>query len=312
MTNSNRRMCWTILAITVLTLIIGTWFLHHKQPTFLLLQPTKCPISSTSPTWTVPLEAMTSEDIFNYLHWTNSTSCQLAVDFGFWIYSGSGISAPDGHKAVCLDPDVGPVYNHCLVYSFGINNQWAFDQAMAEFGCQVYSFDPSMGVGNHNRSGKIHFYNIGLDGEDRVHPETNWQMKTATSIYRMLSPLHGETIIDVFKMDIEFSEWRVIPQMIRSGFLSRTVKQMAVEIHFSADDSLETFRQRVGILQKLESSLSSETGGFVRFSSRPNPWLRRPIPILNGKNNYIGYELAWYNSRYYKHNGHDEIELKIW
>ncbi|CAG2232362.1 unnamed protein product [Mytilus edulis] len=34
------------------------------------------------------------------------------------------------------------VQKPCLVYSFGINNQWSFDDAMANIGCDVFSFDP--------------------------------------------------------------------------------------------------------------------------------------------------------------------------
>jgi hypothetical protein len=118
-------------------------------------------------------------------------------------------------------------------------------------------------------------------------------MKTASSIYEMLG--HQPTLIDVLKMDIEFYEWDAIPQMLRSSFLADKVKQLAVEIHFNANDTLETFRRYAGILQDLESS----TGRFVRFSSRPNPWLKRPISILGGQEDYVGMELTWYNSRFY-------------
>ena len=245
---------------------------------------------------------MTAEDIFRYLHWTNSTSCLFAVDFGFWIWNGRGVAAPDGHKAVCLDKFIAPVYGQCLVYSFGINNQWSFDEAMEQFGCQVYSFDPSMGVKDHNRTKKIHFYNLGLSGTDGLNPSTGWSMKTASSIYEMLSNSHGSSaLIDVLKMDIEYSEWDAIPQMLRSGFLTEKVKQLAVEIHFNASDSLEKFQQRVRILKDLEATFSDSisNGNFVRFSSRANPWLLRPISILGGRKEYIGLELAWYNSRYY-------------
>ena len=166
---------------------------------------------------------------------------------------------------------------------------------MDKFGCQVYSFDPSIGVENHNRTKNIHFYNIGLSGMDGIN-SSGWKMKTASSIYKMLAKSHGSsTLIDVFKMDIEYSEWDAsIPQMLRTGFLAEKVKQLAVEIHFNASDTLDNFQRRVGILQDLEGN-----GNFIRFSSRPNPWLLRSISILGDRQEYIGLELAWYNSRYY-------------
>jgi hypothetical protein len=46
-------------------------------------------------------------------------------------------------------------------------------------------------------------------------------------------------------MDIEYSEWDAIPQMLRTGFLAEKVKQLAVEIHFNASDTLDNFQRRV-------------------------------------------------------------------
>jgi hypothetical protein len=160
-----------------------------------------------------------------------------------------------------------------------------------------------MGVSNHDRNQNIHFFNLGLSGKNEIHLTKGWNMKTASTIYQMLEHQHGATVlIDVLKMDIEFSEWEAIPQMLQSGFLADKVKQLAVEIHFNASDPLETFRKRVQILKNLEAtdSLSYQTPGkFVRFSSRPNPWLKRLLPTLDIKKGYIGFELAWYNLRYY-------------
>lgn len=256
-------------------------------------------VTAISELWSIA-QNMSAEEIFRYLHWTNSTSCLFAVDFGFFIRNGEGLAAPDGHKAICLDLPVSPVYNSCIVYSFGINNQWSFDKAMSDFRCKVYSFDPSMGEEDHDESQYIHFYNLGLAGKNGRHPSNGWKMETASSIYQKLLPYHGSVAIDIFKMDIEFSEWEVIPEMMKSGFLANHVKQLAVEIHFDPNDSLATFRNHVHILQKLESASPSDAGQFIRFSSRPNPWLKRELSILHGKEDYIGLELAWYNSRYFR------------
>ncbi|XP_037799900.1 uncharacterized protein LOC119594898 [Penaeus monodon] len=49
----------------------------------------------------------------------------------------------DGDKWVCTDEGVGPPSRGCLVYSFGINYEWSFDDAMAERGCKVYTLDPT-------------------------------------------------------------------------------------------------------------------------------------------------------------------------
>ncbi|KAI9553598.1 hypothetical protein GHT06_021519 [Daphnia sinensis] len=298
----NRKASLIVLAanfaVVVIVLVFHSHTSYHKEQLHL------CPSVHVGVTWINDIkatESMTAEEIYRYLHWTNSTSCQTAIDFGLRILKNDGVIAPDGYTAVCLDQSISPVFNNCLVYSFGIHNQWTFDEDMADFGCHVYSFDPSMNVGNHNRSERIHFYDIGLDGKNRLHPTTGWKMRTASSIYHMLTSQHGATtIIDVLKMDIEFSEWDAIPQMLQSGFLTDKVKQLAVEIHFNPDDPLEAFRHRVQILRNLEATSQNRgAGGFVRFSSRPNPWLKRPLKVLGGREDYTGLELAWYNSKYY-------------
>lgn len=252
------------------------------------------------------ISAAPAREIYDYLHWSNSQSCPSMVDFGFGVFDDGQIAAPDGHKAVCLTDGVAPVYSQCLVYSFGINHQWNFDLAMEKFGCQVYSFDPSMTINQRDPvRRRIRFYRLGLDGQNRLHPTKKWTMRTASSIYEKLSKRHGTRPIDVLKLDVEFAEWDAISQMIQSGFLQDLVKQLAVEIHFLANDTINVFRHRINILKKLEkTSLSSSgrIGRFVRFSSRPNPWLQRPIAILGGEKDYIGFELAWFNSRFVKNS----------
>ena len=296
---------WRFVSSIVLTVLLTLSFDKLVVVPILKNMETSCPSHHGQlpiDLLELPAEWMTGQEIYQYLRWTNGDSCKFKADFGFYVFPDGIHSAPDGQKSVCLDQNVGPVFGNCLVYSFGIGNMWSFDESMDDFGCEVYSFDPSMAIDDHDTSRRIYFYKWGLDGEDRIHPTEKWPMKTAPSIYEKLSELHGHRIIDVLKMDVEFAEWDAIPQMMKSRFLADKVKQLAVEIHFRPDDSLETYRHRIAILQDLESDcLSSDgrIGRFVRFTSRLNPWLRRPIDILNGREEYIGFEVTWYNSRFY-------------
>ena len=44
----------------------------------------------------------------------------------------------DGDKLLCLDSLFHDVINdNCLIYSFGIADDWTFEISMAELGCQV-------------------------------------------------------------------------------------------------------------------------------------------------------------------------------
>ncbi len=61
---------------------------------------------------------------------------------GQWLgYCG----ALDGHKYICLDKFYDDVQSgKCLIYSFGIANDWSFEEAMAQLGCTVRAFDPTI------------------------------------------------------------------------------------------------------------------------------------------------------------------------
>jgi len=49
----------------------------------------------------------------------------------------------DGAWYICLDEKVAPVKDACIVLSFGINEDYYFDQEMnSKYGCLVHSFDP--------------------------------------------------------------------------------------------------------------------------------------------------------------------------
>jgi hypothetical protein len=227
----NLALRLTLFVFTFVSLLVISFATYSpfRQQVMLRVPRLLHDLYSTAEAHRKPAEFMSAEDVFQYLHWSNCAACQVPVDFGFVMArSGNpgGVAHPDGQKLVCLDQYIAPVYNNCHVYSFGINNQWTFDEDMAQFGCHVYSFDPSMGANDHNRTSKIHFFNLGLAKENGQSPN-GWKMKTASSIYEMLADYHGSsTLIDVFKMDIEFYEWEVIPQMVQSGFLRDKVKQL--------------------------------------------------------------------------------------
>ena len=43
-----------------------------------------------------------------------------------------------------------------------IGDDFSFDEKMAEYGCTVSAFDPSMGKEDHNHSAGVMFYSLGL------------------------------------------------------------------------------------------------------------------------------------------------------
>ena len=181
--------------------------------------------------------------------------------------------------------------NKCTVYSFGINNEWSFDRAMVEYGCRVFAFDPSM----KNQSGPVEgitFFPIGLGHRDEKQSSSGWQLYTLRSIHQMMRAQYGVgAVIDYLKIDIEHSEWLVLPQILESGVLN-LVRQLAVEVHIKSDSTLDDQRQFAGILQQLERQ-----GGMVRFDSKYNLWSRAYFTEFDAWA-FMAYEIAWYNSRF--------------
>ena len=57
----------------------------------------------------------------------------------------------DGGWEICDDSKVRPAKD-CVVYSFGINYDFSFDDYVAKtYGCHVHSFDPRMDDETHKR-----------------------------------------------------------------------------------------------------------------------------------------------------------------
>ena len=180
---------------------------------------------------------MTADQVFEYLHWTNSLACQVAFDFGGKILRSGKLIGIDGQKTVCFDSQLPPTPSSCTIYSFGIANEWSFDKMFEAYGCQVYAFDPSMNKDDFDYTPNIHFYNLGIAHVDTDNSD-GWKMRTLHSIYEMLQPKHGPVTIDYLKVDVEGYEWEIIPLLLQSGMLD-IVKQMGFELHFLSEDNDE-------------------------------------------------------------------------
>ncbi|XP_046643949.1 probable methyltransferase-like protein 24 [Daphnia pulicaria] len=246
--------------------------------------------SSSSIDWDALLSSatLTANQLLQYFLWTNHSSCQLSHYFGgIMMKNPSGLA---GQKVVCIDPKVAPKPRKCLVYSFGINNEWSFDEKMSLYGCEVFSFDPSMGLDHHVHSpGNIHFYNWGLGDRNEYDQELNWTIRSLSSIYETLSIRHGRKVIDYLKIDIEYSEWIALPDIISSGMLSK-VRQLGIEVHLEVTDSLEQHLERARVLRSIEKS------GMIRFDSEYNPWYFGNFTKFHLTGS-LGYEIAWYNGK---------------
>ncbi|XP_065583351.1 uncharacterized protein LOC136042325 isoform X3 [Artemia franciscana] len=103
-------------------------------------------------------------DIIRWHQWNNLGACRDIKFFGghIWRSSLKHRVVMDGHKALCFDKNVRPLPGNCLIYSFGINSDWSYDADLAEYGCEVHSFDPSIEEPPQIGRNKFYFHKIGV------------------------------------------------------------------------------------------------------------------------------------------------------
>jgi len=197
----------------------------------------------------------------------------------------------DGGWDVCMLPRVAPKPG-CIVYSFGIKNDWSFDEAMSNhFGCQVKAWDPSTGKSNHTHSEKVKFFNLGLGGSNHIN-KRKWTMRTFSSLLKDQG--HEEDIIDFLKFDIEGSEWEVIPNMYKEHSW-RNVKQIAFEVHIDkgANANVSTW------MMQLETMKLVNRAGFLKWHDHENQIsMQRSRSSRSGLMRPCCYELYYVNKAF--------------
>ncbi|OWF37111.1 methyltransferase-like protein 24 [Mizuhopecten yessoensis] len=236
-------------------------------------------------------DAEVENNFFRYIE-TKDVICKNDKRLGF---------QHDGGYNVCFAPPFG-LKKPCIVYSFGIYDDWNFDDAVSKiFKCNVFSFDPSISQSDHNRSSLIKFRKIGIGTKNGVNRK-GWTLKTLGSILRRNH--HEKTVIDYLKFDIEYDEWTVLQALHEEGSLWN-VKQIGFEIHTN-----ELFRQKdlplrtttkhdyirmYKILQTLDRM------NFKQFNYRLNPFGMFKSKVTNITRSCC-YDIHFMNMNFVKKN----------
>jgi len=152
----------------------------------------------------------------------------------------------DGDKFICMDRILERGEN-CIIYTFGINDDWTFEDMMAGQGCRVEAYDHTVDF-PEKRGSKITFHQLGLGTEDH--------MDTLYSILK--SNGHIDTLIDYIKIDIECHEITGLPDWISTGALAK-VHQIAIEIHMTCGQSYVSLLEVLRDLYRLNFRLISQS-----------------------------------------------------
>ncbi|XP_041369608.1 methyltransferase-like protein 24 [Gigantopelta aegis] len=239
----NLRIVFFITLLSFLSTLVYFYFIYNPIPT----KPDLCRIWENDP----------NKSNTSLLWWQWACLIEKEIDKPY-PYQCQNVKTV-GNWYICWDKPYRP-RKPCIVYSFGINFEFSFDDAMAERGCTVYSFDPSMGVTDHKHSSRVYFKNMGIGAKDvddfipnfdgYVQLTQRWKMRTLKSIRKMLG--HENAVIDVLKIDIEIYEWPVVANFLQDEMFQH-VRQFLVEWHiFPNEPNRAEFQQMYKSFTELE------------------------------------------------------------
>jgi len=177
------------------------------------------------------------ETYYELVPQVQQNSCQILKKIGGAWMKNCGFW--DGEKLICMDKLYPSIKNDsCLVYSFGLSDNWDFEIIMARAGCTVHAYDPS----NHqvirpqnSFHPNIHYHKVGLghknEGVNLYSPSgTTEEIEIRTLDTLIRANGDQDKIISYLKVDIEGSEIQSLKQWLNSGILKK-IQQIGIEMH---------------------------------------------------------------------------------
>lgn len=212
----------------------------------------------------------------------------------------------------------------CLVYSFGIANEWDFeDNSAREMNCEVHAFDPAadmLDVHLAHRQPNVYFHHLGLSGNgtvestallsNQVYGEYSGRMMALDDIMSLLG--HSNRKIDVLKIDCEGCEWAALHDIAtRSPHLLDNVCNIYIEVHISTTLGMNSIEQ-IHLMGKFYDEYIKKHGFrlWYRHTSAGHPHDRTLHPLLRemGFSPYVCcYEIGLYQPKCLQESGGDSL-----
>ncbi|KAK7076695.1 hypothetical protein SK128_000477 [Halocaridina rubra] len=196
------------------------------------------------------------------------------------------ICVKDGYKGVCMDGSLKPMAKDCLILSVGIGNEFSFDNAMARYGCQIYSVDFTMKNWTHFAyAPNQHFLSLGISHSNTEglalvyeHEGKNQTLRTSMlTLASLLQVLDVRTrIISYLKLDIENDEWEVLEHVLKiTPWVLKSVRQLAFEVHLEdilqLNYDIERALPKVVRIRKVLQGLEVRPPAFASFTAGKTP-----------------------------------------
>ena len=251
-----------------------------------------------------PPDKLIREHFYKHLSRPTQKSCKIAKQFG-GVYVNNGVqhqigdeigSGMDGTKFICLDRVFMDLKSQeCLVYSFGLSDDWTFEENMASLGCKIHAFDPTVNVNNvktKHKAGieklsvsKLALYHeskkdVGISPEEDSEEDSSVPGFTLKDIIEHYNDTNKR--ITILKIDVEGEEIWSLPQILHSGVL-KNINQIHIEIHVNEKLSMwsteSTHYNYLRILENLMETIQEiiVKYGFNLIYYGPNDLLERTL-----------------------------------
>ncbi|TRZ10762.1 hypothetical protein HGM15179_016345 [Zosterops borbonicus] len=137
--------------------------------------------------------------------------------------------------SICLDERFSLIHRirskQCRLYSLGLgsdDNQ--FELSMANSGCEVHRFDPSIKSAHIQEGRHLWYHRLSIDWRDPNPAIAAHKLHSNTKKLGTVLNEFGHQKIDVLKADVESAEWKILENLILEDVVEQ-IGQLVFEVH---------------------------------------------------------------------------------
>ncbi|KAF2987155.1 hypothetical protein EK904_012091, partial [Melospiza melodia maxima] len=137
--------------------------------------------------------------------------------------------------SVCLDERFSLIHRirskKCRLYSLGLgNDDNQFELSMANSGCEVHRFDPSIKSAHIQQGRHLWHHRLSIDWRDPNPAIAAHKLHSNTKKLGTVLNEFGHQKIDVLKADVESAEWKILENLILEDVVEQ-IGQLVFEVH---------------------------------------------------------------------------------
>lgn len=234
----------------------------------------------------------------HFLPETSATALEaagLGIDYSCSRQIMAG-TFPYGYN-LCLDADVVRdrfAERQCVVYSFGIAEEWSFDLTMASMGCEVHAFDPTVSRPSMKVADNLYFHAIGLGPAVVSGIQIGHNKNASTWTLESAMTQLGHNFVDLVKIDIEGAEWDTLGAVVSTTpQVLDHVGLLDLDMHFGMGPHSDTMTTEERVNPVLSFLRDNEWGMYYhREGTRTSEYAE-----LNGQGMHNLHDTSWINTR---------------